>query len=164
VTARRLAHGGIIERSQPLSFRFDGMELSGFAGDTVASALMANDVALVGRSFKLHRPRGFFGAGHEDGVMVSRLDPRPATNQLATVTPLEKDATYVSVSTWPNARHDIGAAAQWFSRLLPAGLRLPPRDIDDVVAQLLIERYCGVTLQRSNQEVLRQWPLAVAGG
>jgi sarcosine oxidase subunit alpha len=121
VTARRLAHGGIIERSQPLSFRFDGMDLSGFAGDTVASALMANDVALVGRSFKLHRPRGFFGAGHEDGVMVSRLSPRAATNQLATVTPLEKDATYVSVSTWPNARHDIGAVAQWFSRLLPAG-------------------------------------------
>jgi hypothetical protein len=46
--------------------------------------------------------------------------------------------------------------------LLPAGLRLPPRDIDDVVAQLLIERYCGVTLQRSNQEVLRRWPLPVA--
>jgi len=39
---------------------------------------------------------------------------------------------------------------------------LPPRDIDDVVAQLLIERYCGVTLQRSNQEVLRRWPLPVA--
>ena len=47
-------------------------------------------------------------------------------------------------------------------RLLPAGLRLPPRDIDDVVAQLLIERYCGITLQRSNQEVLRRWPLPVA--
>ena len=48
--------------------------------------------------------------------------------------------------------------------LLPAGLRLPPRDIDDVVAQLLIERYYGMTLQRSNQEVLRQWPMPVAGG
>ena len=49
-------------------------------------------------------------------------------------------------------------------RLLPAGLRLPPRDIDDVVAQLLIERYFGMTLKRSNQELLRQWPLPVAGG
>jgi sarcosine oxidase subunit alpha len=121
MTARRLARGGLVDRSVPLAFRFDGMDLSGFAGDTVASALMANNVALVGRSFKLHRPRGFFGAGHEDGIMVSRLAPRPATNQLATVTPLEADASYVSVSTWPDARRDVGAVAQWFSRLLPAG-------------------------------------------
>lgn len=121
MTARRLASGGRIDRERPIPFRFDGMELTGLAGDTVASALMANDVALVGRSFKLHRPRGFFGAGYEDGVMVSRLSPRPAPNQLATVTPLEVGGDYVSVSTWPNARRDVGAAAQWFSRLLPAG-------------------------------------------
>ena len=121
MTARRLSSGGRIDRQRPIAFRFDGMELKGCAGDTVASALMANDVALVGRSFKLHRPRGFFGAGHEDGVMVSRLAPRPAANQLATVTPLEEGGDYVSVSTWPNARSDLGAAAQWFSRLLPAG-------------------------------------------
>ena len=121
MTARRLSSGGRIDRQRPIAFRFDGMELKGCAGDTVASALMANDVALVGRSFKLHRPRGFFGAGHEDGIMVSRLAPRPAANQLATVTPLEAGGDYVSVSTWPNARRDVGAAAQWFSRLLPAG-------------------------------------------
>jgi sarcosine oxidase subunit alpha len=121
MTARRLASGGRIDRNKRLSFDFDGLALQGFAGDTVASALMANDVALTGRSFKLHRPRGFFGAGHDDAVMVSRLAPRPAANQLATVTPLEDGARYVSVSTWPNARHDVGAAAQWFSRLLPAG-------------------------------------------
>ena len=121
MTSRRLASGGRVDRQRPILFRFDGMELTGCAGDTVASALMANDVALVGRSFKLHRPRGFFGAGHEDGIMVSRLAPRPAANQLATVTPLEAGGDYVSVSTWPNARRDVGAAAQWFSRLLPAG-------------------------------------------
>ncbi|MCB2079876.1 MAG: (2Fe-2S)-binding protein, partial [Novosphingobium sp.] len=53
----RLASGGLIDRSQPLRFTFDGKPYSGFAGDTLASALIANDVRLVGRSFKYHRPR-----------------------------------------------------------------------------------------------------------
>lgn len=122
MTASRLAQGGAIDRTRPLSFSFDGLRLSGFAGDTVASALLANDVLLVGRSFKLHRPRGLFGSGHDDpGSMVERLGPRPATNQLATTTALEDGGVYRSVSTWPNARHDFGAVAQLFSRLLPAG-------------------------------------------
>ncbi|MGL4243520.1 MAG: FAD-dependent oxidoreductase, partial [Beijerinckiaceae bacterium] len=121
MTAARLPSGGLIDRARPLRFTFDGMALSGFAGDTIASALLANDVMLVGRSFKLHRPRGFVGAGYDDGVMVDRISPRPAANQLATVTPLEDGAVYRSVSTWPNARRDIGAAAGWFSPLLPAG-------------------------------------------
>jgi sarcosine oxidase subunit alpha len=121
MTAKRLESGGRIDRSKPLSFSFDGIELSAFEGDTIASALLANDVLLVARSFKLHRPRGIVGAGYDDGVMVDRLSPRPAANQLATVTPVESGAVYRSVSTWPDARRDFGQVAQWASRLLPAG-------------------------------------------
>jgi sarcosine oxidase subunit alpha len=121
MSARRLPSGGLIDRSKPIAFRFDGMPLFGLPGDTIASALMANDVLLAGRSFKLHRPRGFFGAGYDDGIMVERVAPRAATNQLATVTPLEPGGDYRSVSTWPNARFDLGAAFGLFGRLLPAG-------------------------------------------
>src|ERR1700719_1549622 len=63
---RRLPHGGLIDRSAPLSFTFDGQSYLGFAGDTLASALIANGVSLVGRSFKYHRPRGIFTAGPEE--------------------------------------------------------------------------------------------------
>ena len=54
----RLATGGLADRSKPLSFRFDGREYSGYAGDTLASALLASGVKLFGRSIKYHRPRG----------------------------------------------------------------------------------------------------------
>ena len=62
----RLASGGLIDRSKSFGFSFDGRSMSGFAGDTLASALIANGVKLVGRSFKYHRPRGIVGAGAED--------------------------------------------------------------------------------------------------
>ena len=58
--------GGLIDRSKPLSFRFDGQHYTGFFGDTLASALLANNVRLVGRSFKYHRPRGILTAGSEE--------------------------------------------------------------------------------------------------
>ncbi|CAN1496029.1 soxA, sarcosine oxidase, alpha subunit family [Rhabdaerophilaceae bacterium] len=122
MTATRLATGGRVDRARPISCTFDGMTLAGLEGDSLASALLANDVMIVGRSFKLHRPRGLFGSGFDDpSSMVERLGPRPATNQLATTTRLEDGGRYRSVSTWPSARHDVGAIAQLFSRVLPAG-------------------------------------------
>ena len=118
----RLATGGVIDRARPLAFTFDGRQLSGYAGDTVASALLANGVRLVGRSFKLHRPRGFFGAGYEDsGILVDRLQPNPCANLLATTLPLEAGMQLTSVNSWPSASFDLGALTQAFSRLLPAG-------------------------------------------
>ena len=63
--ARRLAAGGHVDRARNLSFRFDGRSYAGHPGDTLASALLANGVRLVGRSFKYHRPRGIFSAGVE---------------------------------------------------------------------------------------------------
>ncbi len=62
----RLPSGGLIDRAKPVSFRFDGRTLRGFAGDTLASALLANGIGLVGRSFKYHRPRGILTAGPEE--------------------------------------------------------------------------------------------------
>ncbi|MEX0311677.1 MAG: 2Fe-2S iron-sulfur cluster-binding protein, partial [Tateyamaria sp.] len=62
----RVEGKGIIDRSQRLSFRFDGTTYRGFAGDTLASALLANDVRHVARSFKYHRPRGILTAGSEE--------------------------------------------------------------------------------------------------
>ncbi|TPQ52018.1 sarcosine oxidase subunit alpha family protein, partial [Prosthecomicrobium hirschii] len=122
MTATRLPAGGLIDRSRPIAFRFDGLALTGFAGDTLAAALIANDIAVVGRSFKLHRPRGVFGAGIDDpNTTVTRLTPRATTNLRATTTPIEAGAEYRSVGTWPNARHDLGAVAGAFGRLLPAG-------------------------------------------
>ena len=62
----RLESGGRIDRSQPVQFSFDGKNYTGFAGDTLASALLANGVMLFGRSFKYHRPRGLLAAGSEE--------------------------------------------------------------------------------------------------
>ena len=62
----RFADGGLIERSQQIPFNFDGRSYLGFSGDTLASALLANDVRLIGRSFKYHRPRGILTAGSEE--------------------------------------------------------------------------------------------------
>jgi sarcosine oxidase subunit alpha len=118
----RLPTGGVIDRNRPLSFTFDGRPFVGYAGDTVASALLANSVSLVGRSFKLHRPRGIFGAGYEDcGILVNRLHPDPSTNQLATTLPLMDGMRLASVNAWPSASLDLGSVTQAFSRLLPAG-------------------------------------------
>jgi NADPH-dependent 2,4-dienoyl-CoA reductase/sulfur reductase-like enzyme len=63
---RRLSEGGLIDRTAPLAFSFDGREYTGYAGDTLASALLANEVGLLGRSFKYHRPRGLLSAGSEE--------------------------------------------------------------------------------------------------
>src|ERR1700709_1541506 len=62
----RLPLGGLVDRNKPINFSFDGRRLTGFAGDTLASALIANGIRLVGRSFKYHRPRGIFSAGSEE--------------------------------------------------------------------------------------------------
>ena len=69
----RLASGGLIDRSRPLSFRFNGKTYAGYEGDTLASALIANGVTLTARSFKYHRPRGIIGAGVEEPSSIVEL-------------------------------------------------------------------------------------------
>ena len=69
----RLENGGLINRNKKLSFKFNGKTYFGYEGDTLASALIANGVHLVGRSFKYHRPRGFFGAGVDEPYAMVQL-------------------------------------------------------------------------------------------
>ena len=83
----RTPQGGRVDRTKPLQFTFDGKRYTGVAGDTLASALLANGVHLVGRSFKYHRPRGIVGAGAEEPnalVRLGRDEPRCTPNLRAT--------------------------------------------------------------------------------
>ena len=69
----RLDKAGYINRDKKISFKFNGKKYFGYEGDTIASALIANGVHLVGRSFKYHRPRGFFGAGVDEPYAIVQL-------------------------------------------------------------------------------------------
>src|SRR5258708_33271096 len=76
-TGYRLAEGGLIDRTRNLRFLYNGTELAGHPGDTLASALNANAVSLIGRSIKYHRPRGFFGVGLEDPNSMRAVQDGP---------------------------------------------------------------------------------------
>ncbi len=120
----RTAEGGQIDRSKPLSFTFDGRSFQGFAGDTLASALLANGVHMVGRSFKYHRPRGIFGAGDEDPaglVQLSPGTPHDEPNVRATTQLLYEGLAAGPQNCWPSLRFDARAAFGAAGRFLPAG-------------------------------------------
>ncbi|WP_374440311.1 2Fe-2S iron-sulfur cluster-binding protein [Stella sp.] len=119
MTGFRLAQGGRIDRTRPIAFRYDGRWHQGFAGDTLASALVAAGVSCVGRSFKYHRPRGIFAAGPEEPNAIVQVGPRPDLK--ATQVPLEERLEAMPVNCWPSARRDVGAAIGLAKRFLPAG-------------------------------------------
>ncbi len=120
----RLETGGRIARGREVGFRFDGRNYAGFEGDTLASALLANGVHLVGRSFKYHRPRGILSAGSEEPnalVTVDRGGGRITPNLRATQIELYEGLTATSQNRWPSLNFDIGSVAGWVSPLLSAG-------------------------------------------
>jgi sarcosine oxidase, subunit alpha len=120
----RLASGGSIDRSRPLAFTFDGLLYQGYAGDTLASALIANGLHLVGRSFKYHRPRGILGAGAEEPnalVSVARGPGRLTPNLRATQIELTDGLSARSQNRWPSLKFDIGAVNDVLSPLIGAG-------------------------------------------
>jgi sarcosine oxidase subunit alpha len=119
----RLPSGGLIDRTRLLTFSFDGKSYSGFAGDTLASALLANGVHLAGRSFKYHRPRGIMGAGVEDSNALVDVgeDPRRDTNTQATRQELYDGLKAKSLNAWPSLSFDVGALASFLHWLLPSG-------------------------------------------
>ena len=120
----RLQSGGRqIDRSKPVAFSFNGKALMGFEGDTLASALLANDQMLVGRSFKYHRPRGIVAAGPEEPNALVQLNQggRYEPNQRATTTELYQGLTATSQNHWPSLEFDVGAVNKMMSRLFPAG-------------------------------------------
>src|SRR3954465_10702288 len=119
----RPARGGLIDRAQPLSFTFDGQAYSGFAGDTLASALIANGVKLVGRSFKYHRPRGILPAGSDEPNALVELRPGAGRepNTRATTAELYDGLVAASQNRWPSLAFDVGAINDKLSRFLVAG-------------------------------------------
>lgn len=120
----RLSQGGRIRRDRPVSFTFDGRRLTGFEGDTVASALLAQGVHLVGRSFKYHRPRGILTARSEEPnalVTVDRGGARTTPNLRATQQELFDGLAVRSQNRWPSLRWDLGAAAGLAGPLISAG-------------------------------------------
>ena len=120
----RLAGVGSIDRSRPFLFTFDGLDYQGYAGDTLASALIANGVHLVGRSFKYHRPRGILSAGAEEPnalVSVMRGPGRLTPNLRATQIELHSGLVASSQNRWPSLSFDLGAVNDLFSPLLGAG-------------------------------------------
>ena len=120
----RLKSGGrLIDRSAPVEFTFNGKRLRGCAGDTLASALLANDQMLVGRSFKYHRPRGIVASGAEEpNALVNlgqgtRLEP----NQRTTTTELFDGLEARSQNHWPSLEFDVGVVNNYAARFLPGG-------------------------------------------
>ena len=119
----RLEKGGAIDRSNVLQFSFDGARLTGHPGDTLASALIANGVSVVGRSFKYHRPRGVVTAGSSEpnALVELRSGDRREPNTRATMVELYEGLEARSQNRWPSLRLDIGAVNQLVSPLLVAG-------------------------------------------
>ena len=120
----RLATGGrLLNKSKPVSFSFNGKQMRGYAGDTLASALLANDQMKVGRSFKYHRPRGIVAAGPEEPNALMNLgrEGRFEPNARATTTELFDGLEAASQNHWPSLEFDVGAINKYLSRFLPAG-------------------------------------------
>ncbi|MFA5119803.1 sarcosine oxidase subunit alpha family protein [Zavarzinia sp.] len=123
MSGRRLQNGGRIDRSRPLGFSFDGKAYSGFAGDTLASALLGEGVGLVGRSFKYHRPRGIVTAGSEEpnALVELRSGARREPNTKATTIELFDGLEATSQNRWPSLGFDVGAVNSLFSPIFVAG-------------------------------------------
>src|SRR5277367_2163176 len=120
----RDATRGRIDRARPLRFSFDGRDYRGFAGDTLASALLANGVHLMGRSFKYHRPRGVIAAGAEEPnalVTVRRDGSRETPNLRATQVELYEGLIAFSQNRWPSLAFDAGAINDLLAPFIPAG-------------------------------------------
>lgn len=116
-------HGAWIDRRRPLRFAFEGREVSGFAGDTVASALLADGIVHVARSYKLHRPRGVFACGLEEPSALLDVGEGAWRTPNTRATDIEAHDGLVcrAGNAWPSLSLDLAAVTQRFASLLPAG-------------------------------------------
>ena len=120
----RVKSSEFIDETIRVSFKFNGKEYYGFKGDTLASALLANNVHLVGRSFKYHRPRGIMTAGSEEPnaiVQVNDNTDRTEPNVRATELEIYEGLEASSQNCWPSVNFDIGGINNVISPFLPAG-------------------------------------------
>lgn len=119
----RLDTGGKIDRTRPLVFTFNGRRYGGYAGDTLASALLANGVHFIARGFKYHRPRGIMTAGVEEpnALVQHGVGARTDPNSRATTLALYEGLCAASQNCWPGLHFDIGALNGRLAALIPAG-------------------------------------------
>ena len=120
----RLESGGHIDRNKSMEFYFDRKLLTGYSGDTLASALLANGISIVARSIKYHRPRGILSAGLEEPnalVTCADLSGELIPNLKATEVWLRDNLHAYSQNNWPTLKCDIGSLLQAFRRFLPPG-------------------------------------------
>ena len=120
----RVKTSKFIDETYKVSFKFNGKNYYGFKGDTLASALLANDIHLVGRSFKYHRPRGIMTAGSEEPnaiVQLHKNTSRTEPNVRATEIEIYDGLEASSQNCWPSVNFDIGGINNFLSPILPAG-------------------------------------------
>ena len=120
----RLSDRGRIDRTNPVAFRFNGTVVHGYAGDTIASALIANGLHLMGRSFKYHRPRGLLSHGSEEPNALLNIDRgfgRADPNNRASVAEAREGLVVATQNHWPSLRHDFGAVNDRLSPVFAAG-------------------------------------------
>jgi methylglutamate dehydrogenase subunit C len=146
----RLASGGVIDRRRSLNFTFDGKAFAGYAGDTLASALLANGERLVGRSFKYHRPRGIFSAGAEEpnALVEMRTGAWREPNTRATMVELYEGLAAASQNRWPSLKFDVQSISGLFSPFFSAGFYYKtfmwPAKFWKLVYEPLIRRSAGL--------------------
>ena len=120
----RVKTSKFIDETYRVSFKFNGSKYFGYKGDTLASALLANDIHLVGRSFKYHRPRGIMTSGSEEPNAIVQLhnnSDRTEPNVRATEIEIYEGLEASSQNCWPSVNFDIGGINNLLSPLLPAG-------------------------------------------
>jgi sarcosine oxidase subunit alpha len=115
----RTGQGGRVDREQEIQFTFNGKRYTGLVGDTLCSALLANGVHLVGRSWKYHRPRGVVSAGAEEPNALFQLEKgkRTIPNARGTQVELYPELDADSVNCWPSLEFDLLSINSWFARL-----------------------------------------------
>lgn len=149
-TSFRTGAGGRIDRSRRIAFTFDGRTYHGHPGDTLASALLANGVHLVGRSFKYHRPRGILSAGSEEPSALVQLESGGYSepNLRATQVELYEGLNAASQNAWPSVRFDVGAVNGLLSKIFVAGFYyktfMHPQSLWMKVYEPLIRRAAGL--------------------
>jgi sarcosine oxidase subunit alpha len=146
----RIDGKGLIDRSAPVRFTFDGIGYSGFEGDTLASALLANDVRLVGRSFKYHRPRGILTAGSEEPNALVEIGTggQVTPNVRATVQEIHAGLVAHSQNRFPSLKLDLMAVNDLLAPFLSAGFYYKtfmwPRGFWEKLYEPVIRRAAGL--------------------
>ena len=150
MSTRLASHGRLINKNKAVSFTFNGKHMRGFEGDTLASALLANDQMLMGRSFKYHRPRGVVASGAEEpnGLVNLGKGAQFEPNARVTTTEIFEGLTAASQNHWPSLEFDVGAINTHLSRFLPAGfyykMFMYPRSFWKHVYEPIIRKSAGL--------------------